>query len=155
MRVREETMQGEANALSERRRKTGNVLIAACGIMLLGSATTKLAQVAPVVAQMNANGFAGVRLEIVAILEAISGVLFLIPATRAAGLLWASAFMGGAIATHMGHSQPIAGPVIVLSLLWLSAWLRHPEILWSLRREKSHTVGRLTPAGGDSLLRQL
>ena len=101
-------MQGEYEALSARRRKTGNVLIVIAGLLLLGSAAAKLAQVGPVIAQMSAIGFAGARLQIVAILEVTSALLFLVPATRAGGLLMLSAFMGGAIATHMGHGQPIA-----------------------------------------------
>jgi len=109
-------------------------------VMLLGSATAKLAHVPRVVSELAANGVAGNSLTFIATLEVVSALLFLIPATRSAGLLLVSAFLGGAIATHLEHAQSIAGPSFVLVLLWLGAWLRHPEILWSWRRNVS--VGR-------------
>lgn len=147
-------MEPENHALGARRRTTGNVLIVVSSLLLVGSAAAKLAQVAPVVAQMSANGFSGGRLQVVAILELTSALLFLVPSTRSAGLLLLSAFLGGAIATHMGHGEPVAGPAIVLALVWLAAWLRHPEILWSARRAEN--AGRSTPQPrSEGLLQQL
>jgi hypothetical protein len=148
-------MQTEYRGLSARRRKTGNILILVAGLVLLGSAAAKLAQLPPVVAQMSANGFSGARLQIVAVLEVVSTVLFLAPRTRSAGLLMISAFLGGAIATHMGHGEPIFGPAIVLTLLWLGAWLRHPEILWSFRPHAATFSSVRPQAGDEALLRQL
>jgi len=58
-------------------------------------------------------------------------LLFLVRSTRAIGLLLVSAYLGGAIATHIQHGQAPSQPVFVLSLLWLGASLRHPGILWS------------------------
>lgn len=124
-------MQAKEQSISAARRMTGNVLIGLGGIALLGSAAAKLAHVPKVVEQLGAAGFAGERLTFVAVLEVFCAVLFLVPATRAAGLLWVSAFLGGAIATHLQHSQSIAQPAVFLAMLWLGAWLRHPQILWS------------------------
>ncbi|HET7748581.1 MAG TPA: DoxX family protein [Terriglobales bacterium] len=115
------------------RKRAGAVLITILGVLLLGSAAAKFAHVAPVVAQLAASGFAGSKLTFVALLEALSALLFLIPATRSAGLLLLSAFLGGAIATHLQHSDSIFVPSAVLVLAWLGAWLRNPEILWSWR----------------------
>ena len=112
----------------------GSILITLGSVMLLGSATAKFVHVPQVVSELAANGVAGNRLALVAALEALSALLFLIPSTRSAGLLLVSAFLGGAIATHLEHAQSIAGPSIVLVLMWSGAWLRHPEILWSWRR---------------------
>jgi hypothetical protein len=77
-------------------------------------------------------GFDGNKLIFIAILESLSAVLFLVPLTRSFGLLMVSAFMGGAIATHVGHDQPFIQPAMVLVIFWLGTWLRHPQILWSL-----------------------
>lgn len=114
------------------RRITGTVLMIVGSVLLLGSGTAKLAHVPQVVAQMASNGMTGERLTFVGILELLSALLFLIPATRSGGLLLVSAFLGGAIATHLQHGEPIFPPAIVLTLLWLGAWLRHPVVLWSL-----------------------
>lgn len=116
------------------RRNTGMILIILGAVMLLGSACAKLAHVPQVVSEMASLGLAGNRLTFVAALEVLSALLFLIPATRSFGLLMVSAFLGGAIATHLQHGQSIVGPSVVLVLMWLGASLRHPEILWSWRR---------------------
>lgn len=112
----------------------GTILITLSAVMLLGSATAKLTHVPQVVSEMTSVGLAGNRLTLVAALEVFSALLFLIPATRSAGLLLVSAFLGGAIATHLQHGQSFAPPSFVLVLLWVGSWLRHPEILWSWRR---------------------
>jgi len=113
------------------RGSAGTALIVIGSLMLLGSATAKLAHAPQVVAQMARNGFTEEKLTFAAILELSSALLFLIPATRSAGLLLISSFLGGAIATHLQHGESILPPAIVLTLLWLGAWLRHPVILWS------------------------
>lgn len=121
----------------------GTILITLGAVMLLGSATAKLTHVPQVVSEMASVGLAGNRLTLVAALEVLSALLFLIPPTRSAGLLFVSAFLGGAIATHLQHGQSIAPPSFVLALLWVGSWLRHPEILWSWRR--TLPSGRVSP----------
>ena len=109
----------------------GTVLITLGGLLLLASAAAKLTRVPQVVAQLGAFGFGGHKLTLIATAEVLSSLLFLIPRTRSAGLLLVSAFLGGAIATHMQHDQSVLQPAAVLAFLWLGAWLRHPETLWS------------------------
>ncbi len=127
-------MKTENVSISRKRRIMGDVLIVLFGLMLIGSAGAKFAHVPAVVTQLGAMGFDGSRLMFVAVLEVVSTLLFLVPLTRSAGLLLVSSFLGGAIATHLQHGQPIVQPSFVLLLIWLGAWLRHPEILWSLNR---------------------
>jgi DoxX-like protein len=111
----------------------GNILVYFLGALLVGSALAKFAQVPMVMTQMSALGFAGGRLMFIGILELISAVLFLIPRTRPAGFLLVTAYLGGAIATHVGHGQPQAiQPAFLLALFWFAAWLRHPQFLWNL-----------------------
>lgn len=109
------------------RRVAGNILIFLTGLVLIGSAGAKFAQVPMVVSQLGALGFAGSKLMIIAALEILSALLFLVPRTRPIGLLMFSAYMGGAISAHMGHNEPVYQPAFVLTLAWLGAWLRHPE----------------------------
>jgi hypothetical protein len=119
--------------------KAGSVLIVLGAVVLLGSGAAKLAHVPPVVAQMASNGLDGPRLAFVGLLEVFSALLFLFPSTRAFGLLLVSSFLGGAIATHLQHGQSIVPPSIVLLVIWLGTWLRHPEILWSWPRTRRAT----------------
>jgi hypothetical protein len=115
------------------RRNAGNTLIVLGGLVLIASAAAKLAQVPQVVAQLNGFGFEG-RIGLLAAGEITTAVVFLFPPARSAGLLLVSAFMGGVIATHMQHGESYLMPSVLLGLCWLGAWLRHPEIAWSLNR---------------------
>lgn len=114
------------------RRVAGTILIFLGTLLLVGSAGTKFAHMPKVVDGLSAMGFDGGRLTLIAVLELLSAVLYAVPASRAAGLLMVSAYLGGAIATHIQHSQSPLPPAIVLAIVWLGSWLRHPEILWSL-----------------------
>ena len=113
-------------ASSSARYRTGNVLTYFVGILLFVSAGLKFA-VPKVIEQMGLIGFSGGRLHFIAVLECISAALFVNPKTRSFGLLMVSAYLGGAIAAHMGHGQLGFQPAIILALFWLATWLRAPE----------------------------
>jgi hypothetical protein len=131
-------MRSETAGVGRRRKTAGLGLITLGAIVLLASAGAKLAQVPHVASQLAAAGFSPDKVMFVAFLELLSSVLFLVPATRSFGILLASSFLGGAIATHLQHAQSIVPPSIVLLLVWLGAWLRHPEVLWS--RQQNHSA---------------
>ena len=120
--------------ISKGRRIAGMVFISLGSIVLIASAGAKFAHVPKVVNELGAMGFDGSRLTMIGIAEIVSALLFLVPLTRALGLLLISAYMGGAIATHVQHGQPFIQPAMILAILWMGAWLRHPEVLWSLGR---------------------
>ena len=124
-------MNARQSSIGNKRRIGGNILIFLGGFLLIGSAAAKFTHVTKVVTQLAAMGFDGSRLMAIGILELVSALLFLVPFTRSAGLLLASAYLGGAVATHVGHGSPWIQPAFVLSLLWTGAYLRHPVILWS------------------------
>jgi hypothetical protein len=125
-------MQTHSSLIGKKRRITGTALMVLASVMLIGSAGAKLAHVPKVVTELGAMGFDGNKLIFIATLEILSAVLFLVPVTRSIGLLMVSSYMGGAIATHVGHDQPLIQPAMVLVIFWLGTWLRHPQILWSL-----------------------
>ena len=97
--------------------------------LLTGSAIAKLIPVPKVAEQMALVGFAGGRLTFIAVLEITSALLFAYPRTRSFGLLMVSAYLGGAIAAHVGHGQLGWQPAVVLGLVWLSVWLRRREVI--------------------------
>jgi hypothetical protein len=110
--------------------RVGIALIYLLSFVLVGSAVAKFFP--KVGSQMAAIGFEGTKLILIAALEVGSGILFAYPRTRSFGLLMVSAYLGGAIATHVGHNLPLFQPAIVLALFWLATWLRHPEMVWSV-----------------------
>ena len=123
----------------------GSGLILLAGAALAGSAAAKFAGASGVVREMAAAGFAGHKLTLIASLEIVSAALFLWPRTRSVGLLLLSAYLGGAICTHVRADEyPRAVPgSLLLALAWAGTWLRHPQSLWSLATSPSTEGGRL------------
>ena len=120
------------------RQLAGQILIYIAGFGLLAAAVTKFAHLPPVVAQLTNAGFGGEKITLVALLELLSALLFLLPITRSIGLCFVSAFLGGAIATHVqaGEYAGALAPALFLFVCWLGAWLRHPDVLWSLTQRE-------------------
>jgi hypothetical protein len=114
---------------------TGTILIFLAASALGLSSILKFAAVPAVVHKMALAGFTDGKLFLVAALELASAFLFLYGRTRSFGLLFLSAFLGGAICSHlqMGELPAAVGPCVLLSLAWIGTWLRHPEMLWSFR----------------------
>ena len=108
------------------RRIAGTALTVLACLVLLVSAAAKLARVPAVVGELGRYGISGGRLTLVACLEVASILLVLTPRTRRLGLLFVSAYMGGAIATHLQHGSSIVPPAVVLALFWLAAALSRP-----------------------------
>lgn len=116
----------------------GNILMFLPGLAVAASAIVKFASVPAVVRQMSAMGFSGERYTLVAALELVSAILFLYPRTRSFGLLFLSAFLGGAVCSHIqvGDVAKGIGPAMFLAIAWTGACLRHPEILWSFQNPR-------------------
>jgi hypothetical protein len=144
------------NEISRTRAIAGNVLMLVSGLGLVLTSASKFFGVPTVVHQMALEGITGEKVVIVATLELLSTLLFLYPKTRSIGLMFLSAFLGGAISTHVQMGEfPAAVPAgSFLTLAWLGTFLRYPEALWSFRQretriesssvELKHTTDRLT-----------
>ena len=66
---------------------------------------------------------------IIAIGEITSALLFLFPRTNIYGTLLLSSYMGGAIIIHMTGGLSILMPSVVLILVWVTGFLRNPELI--------------------------
>jgi hypothetical protein len=144
-----------SNRPSSRRPFAGAALISLVGALLIFSAAMKFAGVPGVVRQMAADGFAGSKLLFIAMLEVFSTALFLWPRTRSIGLLLVSSYLGGAICVHvqLGEFPKAIPPSAILSLAWIGALLRHPQVLWSFAPRESRrnpiVVGQTPLAPGQ------
>ncbi len=67
--------------------------------------------------------------KMIGVVELISIALFIIPRTGVLGAMLMSAYIGGAIATHLEHAQPVMMPVIIECVLFITAVIRFPEML--------------------------
>jgi DoxX-like family len=146
--LKELKMDTSNASIGKGRRIAGLVLICLGSIVLIGSAGAKLAHVPKVVNELGAMGFDGERLTMIAVTEIASALLFLFPFTRSIGLLLVSAYMGGAIATHVQHGQPFIQPAMILAIIWAGAWLRHPQVLWSMNPSSTSSYSALQPQAG-------
>lgn len=129
------------------RRRLGVTLLVGPATLLGASAIAKLAGAPAVVGQLGSIGF-GSLVPVVGVLELASAGLLAFPLTRPLGLLMVSAFLGGAIAAHLGHGLSPLPPAIPLSLIWLGTWLRHPELASLARVSRPVAGGRPSPAAG-------
>lgn len=84
------------------------------------------------VSQAASLGMEAETYRLIGAVEALSLLLFIIPRTGMVGSLLLIAYMGGAIATHLAHHQPIAMAVTVQAVVWITAMLRFPEVLHRL-----------------------
>ncbi len=110
----------------------GWILTGLLGLMFLASATAKLLRAEQVVKQMGEFGLAD-QVLLIGIGELVSALLFLIPRTHSLGLLLLTAYMGGAIVTHMQHGETYVTQSVMLALIWVAGYLRYPEVLQSFR----------------------
>jgi hypothetical protein len=113
------------------RRILGNILPILPALLLLVFSALPLSGSAKIVDQMATFGLTGNKVLLVGGLELVSGLLLLVPFTRSVGVLMVSAYLGGAMATHLEHDQSPLMPAVVLTVVWIGAWLRHPEAFWS------------------------
>jgi len=118
----------EHGNLGRLRRGSGIGIIRLIAVALTASAIAKFVGVPAVVAPLETDGFARL-VPLVATLELASAGLIFFAFTRPLGLVFASAFLGGAIATHLQHGLSPVPPAVPLALLWFGTWLRHPGLL--------------------------
>lgn len=106
----------------------GWVLTGILGLLFTMSAFMKITQNPEAVAQAAAIGIDAGTYQVIGIIEIVSLILFIMPRTAIIGTLLLVAYMGGAIVTHLEHQQPIAMAVMVQITLWITAFIRFPEL---------------------------
>lgn len=77
------------------------------------------------------------ELTMIGIGELVSALLFFIPKTHSLGVLLLSAYMGGAIVTHMQNDEPYIVQAITLLVIWIVAYLRDPAVLNSFTKKEA------------------
>ncbi len=107
----------------------GWILTGLIGLVFIVSAFFKLfgtgAEAEKAIAGM---GLTMATVKIIGVVELICITLFIIPRTGLLGTLLMAAYLGGAIATHVEHQQPLMAPVLIECLLFITAAIRFPEL---------------------------
>ena len=117
--------------LSKGRKITGWVLAGVLTALFLFSAMGKFSM--PEMANNFNKWGLGDWITIIAIGEAISALIFLFPKTNIFGMLLLSAHMGGAIVIHMSNGEPFIVQTVILILVWVTGFVRNPELLAKFR----------------------
>ncbi len=106
------------------------ILTGLLAALFIGSASGKLMKAAPVVEMFEKFGL-GNEILLIGCGELASALLFVIPRTHSLGVLLLSAYMGGAIVTHMQHGESYVVQSVILALIWAAGFLRRPALLGS------------------------
>ena len=72
--------------------------------------------------------------------ELIFTTLFLLPRTAKIGFLLLTAYFGGAIAVELSHGAAVVFPAIILTIIWISAYLREPSLFITISNRKNITA---------------
>lgn len=104
------------------------VLTGLVAFVFTGSAIGKFTANAEALKMAEAIGLDAQTYTLLGIVEVLSVLLFILPRTGVLGTLLLTAYMGGAIATHLEHAQSILAPCIIQAFLWIVAVYRFPEL---------------------------
>lgn len=115
----------------------GWVLTVILAFLFIMSASMKLTQNETAVAQASTFGIDATTYLFIGIIEIISLILFIIPRTGIIGTLLLAAYLGGAIVTHLQHQEPVTMAVIIQMILWITAFIRFPELSQRLLTAKN------------------
>jgi hypothetical protein len=104
--------------------------------VFLGSAAGKLSANEDALKMAVGFGLDAKTYTILGIVELLSAIFFIIPRTGIVGTLLLTAYMGGAIATHLEHGVSIVAPSIIQTFMLLVAFYRFPELRSKLLNSK-------------------
>ena len=111
---------------------TGRVLSAIAVLFLAFDATMKLMRVPAAVEGTTQLGYSADVLVPLGIIQLVCLAAYLIPRIAPLGAVLWTGYLGGAIATHVRHGDPlfthVLFPVYVAVLLWGGLWLRDARI---------------------------
>jgi hypothetical protein len=108
------------------------VLIFLISAVMLLSAGMKLSGSKEVVDGFTKAGLIG-SLKLIAGLEILSTVLFLIPKTRNLGFFLLCSYLGGAMVTQMAGGEPPIAAVFI-AVLWIAMFLRDKTMFFPVKK---------------------
>ena len=118
--------------MSTKRLWAGRIVTAIPVLFLLFDAVIKFAQIAPVRESFAQLGYPERLAPIIGALALACLILYLIPRTSVLGAILLTAYLGGAVATHVRVGNPLVThalfPTYVALLLWGGLWLRDDRL---------------------------
>jgi len=111
---------------------TGRVLSTLAALFLLFDATLKFIKPQAVIDGTIALGYSPSAITPLGVVLLICTLFYLIPTTQVLGAILLTGYLGGAVATHVRHGDPLFShilfPTYLGVFLWLGLWLRDPAL---------------------------
>ncbi len=117
--------------LSKGRLWTSYILQAIIVLMFLMGAANNILQTEQAVSGATALGYPESSVLYLGIILLVATLLYIIPGTSVIGAILLTAWLGGAVATHVIHEDPLFNillPVLFGIVVWLSLWLRNEKL---------------------------
>ena len=117
--------------ISKGRLLTSYILQALVVLLFLMGAVNNILQTEMAVDGATEMGYPESSVLYLGIVLLASTLLYILPKTAIIGALLLTAWLGGAVATHLIHGDPIFNvlfPVFVGIIVWLSLWLRDKKL---------------------------
>jgi hypothetical protein len=118
--------------LSKSRLWTSYILQGVIVVMFLMGALTNLFQVQQAVDGAVSMGYPASSVMYLGVVLLISTVLYAYPKTTVIGAILLTGWLGGAVATHVIHQDPIMNtifPIIFGVIVWVAIYLRNDRLL--------------------------
>jgi hypothetical protein len=107
---------------------TGRILSGLTSLMFLSSLPMVIFARNKIDEGMNKYGYSHTAGTAIICAEFIIGVLAAIPQTALFGVVLMTAYLGGAVSTHVRAGEPFFIPIIFACLAWLGIYLRDPRL---------------------------
>lgn len=111
---------------------TGRVLSTLATLFLLFDCTLKFLKPQPVIEGTVSLGYPVSVITPLAITLLICTILYIVPMTQVLGAILLTGYLGGAVATHVRHGDPLFShilfPTYLGAFLWLGLYLRDPAL---------------------------
>ncbi len=118
---------------------TSYILQAIVVLMFLMGAVNNILQTESALSGAAEFGYPSESVLYMGIILLISTILYAIPRTCVVGAILLTAWLGGAVATHVIHQDPLFNillPVLFGILIWISIWLRDKRLQDLLKSKK-------------------
>ncbi len=114
---------------SKAQRIAGWILTCLLGLFLIGpSAAGKFVDWPGKAEMMDHMGIKPDLVPVIGIIEILITIVFLIPRTSFPGAILITAYLGGAVMTHLRVGEAWFFPIIIGVVMWIALGLRYPEI---------------------------
>lgn len=124
-------MQAEPIAVPRGTRWAGRIISGLPALFLLVDGAMKLVKPAPVVEATVRLGYPESTIVPIGVVLIVCTIIYLIPRTAVLGAILLTAYLGGAVATHVRAEEPVFSIVFAIVfgvLLWLGLYLRNPTL---------------------------